>query len=85
MTMSDHAVVWQGDLHKVYVDPLVGPRELLAYIPEQHASRRCERALKGGTDSARPDQNGPWCDMCTSPHRAAATVRRTLTGAWNAA
>ena len=77
-------VVWQGDLRTVYLDPFVGPRDILAWIPEQHASRNCERALKGVSADAPADRHAPWCDQCTCPNKAAATVRRTVTG-WKAA
>lgn len=75
-------VIYQGDLRTVYLDPDRPPpkHDMLAYIPEQHASANCERALKGGTDKAKPNRRAPWCDMCTTPHKAAATRRRTLTG-----
>lgn len=80
-------VAWQGDLSKVYLDPYRPPKgwvTLLAYVPEQHASPNCRRALSGGTEKATADRRGPWCDVCTTPVKGAATVRRTITG-WRAA
>jgi hypothetical protein len=77
--MSDNKkplpVTYRGDLRKVYLDPLVGPRDMLAWIPEQHASAKCERALRGGNPEARPDRDAPWCDMCVTTDKAAAIVR----------
>lgn len=71
--MSETSVVvgavWQGDLHKVYLDPLVGPRDIRCYIPEQHASRKCGRAIKGGQADTPADPQGPWCDLCTVAKR----------------
>jgi hypothetical protein len=78
--------VWQGDLRRVYLDPHRPPpkQDMLAYIPEQHASPKCERALRGGTSNTPADHLAPWCDLCTTPHKAGATIRRTITG-WKAA
>lgn len=75
-----HPVIYRGDLRKVYLDPLVGPRDMLAWIPEQHASGKCERALRGGTDQAPADRRAPWCEMCTTPDKVAAPRRRILPG-----
>lgn len=73
--------VWRGDLATVYRDPPYAP--LLAFIPECHASRNCERALKRGS-SVSVDQAGPWCESCTTSNRAEATVR-WIDGRWAAA
>lgn len=76
--------IFRGDLQRVYVDPIIGPRDVPCWIPEQHASANCERALKGGSRVAA-DPRGAWCDMCTTPKTEEATIRRTLTGRWKAA
>lgn len=73
--------VWRGDLATVYRDPPHAP--LLAFIPEAHASRNCERALKRGS-TVPVDQVGAWCDSCTTSDRAEATVR-LVDGRWAAA
>lgn len=75
-------VVYSGDLARVYVDPHTAPG-ILAYIPEQHASSNCDRALKRGTYMAA-DRHGVWCDLCVTANPAQATIHRTATG-WSAA
>jgi hypothetical protein len=74
-------IVWQQDLRRVYLDPHRPPakHDMLAYIPEQHASANCRRALPSG-GYVPADQAGPWCDLCTCTSRADATIRRTVTG-----
>lgn len=79
---ADPEVIWRGDLAKVYVDPLVAPGVPLAYVPEQHASPRCERALKRGRPDQVPDPDAPWCGMCTTANAAEATMRRDENGRW---
>lgn len=78
--------VWQGDLRQVYLDPHRPPpkQDMLAYIPEQHASANCERALTGGARTPA-DPTWPWCHLCTTPDRHQASIRRTVTGTWKAA
>lgn len=83
-THGPQPVVWRQDLRKVYLDPHVSAG-LLAYVPEQHASPNCERALKQGRRDVDADPDAPWCDTCTTALPGAATLRRTPTGQWAAA
>lgn len=79
-------VVWQGDLRRVYVDPHRPPakHDMLAYLPEQHASANCRRALPTGRYEPA-DPGGLWCDLCVVARRDKATIRRTVTGTWKVA
>lgn len=75
--------VWKGDLTVVYLDPPTAPSIPLAYMAEQHASPRCERALKRGS-KRDADPQALWCEMCVTDNPAEATVR-LVNGEWRKA
>jgi hypothetical protein len=79
VTVSDkkvQSVVWSHDLTDVYLDPHTS-KTIAAYIPEQHADRRCDRALPGGTITTA-DRDAPWCDLCVTHDANRATHRRIM-------
>lgn len=69
--------VLQRELTRVYVDPTVGPQDMLAYCPEIHASSRCHRAIRKGHHVKRIEvgQAAIWCDTCTCVDPEVATLR----------
>lgn len=73
-------VVLRSELAKAYRDPLTHPT-LLAYIPEHHASSKCERALKGGGRVDVGFADVVWCDECTTTNPELATIR-LINGEW---
>lgn len=76
--------VLQAELTHVYRDPIVGPRDIMAYVPEMHASANCQRALARGE---RIELAGltdlTWCDVCTTDKPEQATLRRQPDGTWS--
>lgn len=78
--------VLRSDLSKVYRDPLIGPRDLLAYCPELHASSKCERAIRKGRrmDVSDLGDDNVWCELCTVTDPEQATIR-LIDGEWREA
>ena len=76
-------IVLRSELITAYLDPIVGPRDILAWVPEAHASPRCERAVKKGRYKVPIDKVGDpiWCETCTTEDPDQATLR-LIDGEW---
>lgn len=76
-------IVWRGDVVRVYVDPTIGPRHILAFVPETHLSAGCHRAVPGGVECDCVEVAEPlWCDACTTDKKRLASHRRAPDGTW---
>jgi hypothetical protein len=80
-------VLFRPELTHAYSDPTVGPRSILAYVPELHASANCSRAIKGGMKGVLLPRkeaeraNLIWCLRCTTDDYDEATLHR-VNGHW---